>query len=187
MSRFWIGLLAVLVGSSWIAASAEVCPDLPVAVAPRGLVLRSSAVIAGGQLPIDYTGDGSCATLPLEWSGAPDGTQSYAVIMHHVAPDTTKWYWVLNNIPASVQSLPKNVKSIGTLGNNSVTGRAEYAPPHSKGPGAKTYIYTLYALATSPKLAVPPAEVSRDVLLASMQSHVLATAELRLVYSRPNP
>ncbi len=31
------------------------------------------------------------ATLPLEWSGAPAGTKSYALIMHHQAPDQIKW------------------------------------------------------------------------------------------------
>jgi hypothetical protein len=50
--------------------------------------------------------------LPLEWGGAPDGTKSFAVIMHHVAPDMTKWYWILYNIPADEKSLPKNVKSV---------------------------------------------------------------------------
>ena len=64
--------------------------------------------------------------------------------MHHIAPDMTKWYWVLYNIPADVSKLPKNVKGIGTLGNNSVNDELAYAPPHSKGPGAKKY--TLHAL-----------------------------------------
>ena len=100
-----------------------------------GFVLRSSEVTEGGTLPKDYTGDGSAATLPLEWTGAPSGTRSFALIMHHVAPDMTKWYWVLYNIPADVSSLAKNVKGIGTLGNNSVNGELAYAPPHSKGPG----------------------------------------------------
>lgn len=34
------------------------------------------------------------------------------------------------------------------------------------------------------KLTVPPAEVTRDVLLASMKDHVLASSELRVVYAR---
>ena len=50
--------------------------------------------------------------MPLEWGGAPDGTKSFAVIMHYVAPDMTKWYWILYNIPADEKSLPKNVKSV---------------------------------------------------------------------------
>ncbi len=151
---------------------------------PGAFVLRSPAVADDGQLPKEYTGDGASATLPLEWSGAPAGTRSFALIMHHVAPDRTKWYWILYNIPAGTKSLPKNVTGTGVLGNNSVNGRTEYAPPHSKGPGPKTYVYTVYALSSPVMLTVTPAEVSRDVLLAAMQDKILASAELRVVYTR---
>ena len=148
-------------------------------------VLRSSAVTNGGALAVEFTGDGASATLPLEWTGAPAGTKSYALIMHHEAPDQTKWYWILYDLPAETHSLPKNVKGIGTLGNNSVNRRTEYAPPHSKGPGAKTYIYTVYALSASPQITLLPAEVNREVLLTAMKDKVLATAELSVSYSRP--
>ncbi|MCX6868375.1 MAG: SUMF1/EgtB/PvdO family nonheme iron enzyme, partial [Verrucomicrobia bacterium] len=72
----------------------------PAVVAPKsGFVLRSPAVADGGTLPREFTGDGASATLPLEWSGAPSGSKSYALIMHHQAPDQIKWYWVLSQIP----------------------------------------------------------------------------------------
>lgn len=147
--------------------------------------LNSPEVIDGGTLPKDYTGDGSAATLPLKWTGAPEGTKSFALIMHHVAPDMTKWYWILYNIPTGTEMLPRNVQQgVGTLGNNSVNDRAEYAPPHSKGPGAKTYTYTVYALSEPVTFDVSAAEVSRDVLLTAMKGKVLATAELNVIYSR---
>lgn len=60
------------------------------------------------------------------------------------------------------------------MGNNFTNGRAEYLPPHSKGPGPKTYVYTLYALSAEPKLTVPPVEVGRDTLLAAMKDLILA-------------
>jgi phosphatidylethanolamine-binding protein (PEBP) family uncharacterized protein len=108
--------------------------------------------------------------------------------MHHLAPDGTKWYWILYDIPANVMQLPKNVQGIGKLGNNSINGKTVYAPPHSKGPGAKTYTLTVYALSAAPALAVPPAQVSRDVLLAAMKDRILASAELHVVYTRfPEP
>ena len=44
------------------------------------------------------------------------------------------------------------MKGVGTVGSNSVNDRTEYAPPHSKGPGAKTYILTVYALSAPPQL-----------------------------------
>jgi phosphatidylethanolamine-binding protein (PEBP) family uncharacterized protein len=120
-------------------------------------VVRSPEVADGGTLPKDYIGDGISATLPLEWSGAPAKTTSYALIMHHIDHQgVTKWYWTLYNIPANVHSLPKNVKGVGTLGNNSINDRTEYAPPHSQGPGPKTYVYTVYALSSAPQISAPP-------------------------------
>jgi formylglycine-generating enzyme required for sulfatase activity/phosphatidylethanolamine-binding protein (PEBP) family uncharacterized protein len=161
-------------------------PPAPAAESKSGFVLRSPEVTDGGTLPRDYTGDGTSSTLPLEWSGAPQGTRSFALIMHHIpAPGESKWYWILYNIPPTVTSLPKNVKGVGTLGNNSVNRRTEYAPPHSKGPGPKNYIYTVYALSAPVQLSVPPSEVNRDVLLAAMKDVTLASAELHVVYTRP--
>lgn len=150
-------------------------------------ILTSPDVVEAGELPSEYTCDGASATLALAWSGAPAETQSYAVVMHHVAgQDDVHWYWVLYDIPADVTSLTKNNSGIGTLGNNSVNGRAEYAPPCSKGPGEKIYTVTVYALSEQPHFSVPSDQVSRDVLLAAIQEITLSSAELHLSYARQN-
>ena len=176
----------MLFGSSTAAKSAAVAKVAAPDAARAGFALLSPEATDGGQLPKDFTGDGESATLPLGWTGAPAGTRSFAVIMHHIDPEgKAKWYWVLYNIPADTTNLPKNVKKVGTLGNNSVNGRQEYAPPHSKGPGAKTYVYTVYALSAPVQLELKPAEVSRDVLLAAMKGLLLGTAEMKVSYSRP--
>lgn len=148
-------------------------------------VVRSAAVTNGGTLPVEFTGDGSGSTLPLEWYGAPPATKTYAVIMHHLDPKgLIKWYWTLYNIPANVNSLPKDVQGVGTPGNNSVNHRVGYAPPHSKGPGPKTYILTVYALSAPMQISLPPPAVSRNVLLTAMKNLVLDSAELRFTYDR---
>ena len=150
-----------------------------------GFTLTSTDVADGGRLPVEYTCDEDGSTLPLTWSGAPAETQSYAVIMHHVAaPEEIHWYWVLYNIPADVTSLPKNVTGIGTLGNNINNGLVEYSPPCSQGPGDKEYIYTVYALSAQPQITVPAEEVDRDTLLAAIQNITLASAELHTIYAR---
>ena len=146
--------------------------------------LRSPDFENGGTLPIDYTGDGSGATPPLEWSGVPAGTKSYALMMHHLDPEgAVKWYWTLYDIPEDVTSLPKNVKGIGKVGTG-FKGQVGYEPPHSKGPGAKTYTLTLYALSAPAKVTVPPSQVNREVLLAAIQGSVLASSDLNVVYTR---
>lgn len=151
-----------------------------------GLSLTSPTVLEGGVLPAEYTCDGVASTLALSWSGAPAGSKSFAVIMHHKAgPTDIHWYWVVYDIPASVTSLPKNMHGIGTLGTNSVNNRNAYTPPCSKGPGPKTYVYTVYALSGDPQLSVPPSQVNRQVLLDAIQNITLASAELRVTYTRP--
>ncbi|MDR3402915.1 MAG: YHYH protein [Chthoniobacter sp.] len=147
-------------------------------------ILTSPEVKNGGALPVDYTGDGSGATLPIAWSGAPAGTKSYVLFMHHLDPQgITKSYWILYNIPANVSSLPKNAKGVGTLGA-SFKGMVGYEPPHSKGPGAKTYVLTLYALSAAPQIAPSPSPVTYDVLLAAIKGKVLASADLSVVHTR---
>ncbi len=148
-------------------------------------VMRSLEVVEGGMLPQEYTCDGSSTTLPLEWSCVPAGTKSLALIMHTIpGPNESHWYWVLYNIPPETKGLAKNVSCAGTPGNNSVNGRTEYAPPCSKGPGAKKYTYTIYALSAPPQFNVSPDKVSRDVLLSAIEDRTIDSAELNVYYSR---
>lgn len=190
-----IFLIALLTGCA--PASSSIQPD-PVSIQDSpspsvpvnsstftGFTLTSTDVVEGGRLPIEFTCDGDGSTLPLAWSGAPDGTQSYAVIMHHVAaPEEIHWYWVLYNLPADVTSLPKNVTGIGTLGNNINNGLVEYSPPCSQGPGDKEYIYTVYALSAQPQITVALEDVNRDVMLEAIKDITLASAELHTIYAR---
>jgi phosphatidylethanolamine-binding protein (PEBP) family uncharacterized protein len=147
-------------------------------------VLTSPEVTNGGALPMEFTGDGSGATLPLTWKGAPAGTRGFALIMDHLAPgDVMKHYWTMWDIPATTTSLPKNVQGIGKIGT-SFKGQIGYEPPHSQGPGAKTYVLTVYALSAPLQITQPPREVNRDVLIEAMKGKVLASASLDVVYTR---
>jgi gluconolactonase len=158
----------------------------PTASQTQSFSLSSPDLPADSRLPAEYTCDGASSTLALNWSGAPAGTVAYAITMHHVAPDNAiHWYWEVYNLPASVTSLPKNSSGLGTLGTNSVNDRNEYAPPCSKGPGDKEYIYTVYALSAQPQISIPANKVNRAALLEAIQDISLASAELHVVYARP--
>lgn len=131
-------------------------------------------------LPIEFTGDGDGISPPLQWNDAPAGTKGYALIMDHVTPDgDRKWYWTVYDIPANALSLPKNVTDIGKLGTG-FKGEIGYEPPMSKGPGAKTYVITLYALSEPLKVAGKP---GREELITAMNGKVLANSSLRVVHS----
>ena len=154
-------------------------PDQP--RSSDGQFMLNSPVVEDLQtLPTEFTGDGDGISPPLAWAGAPASTKGYALIMDHVTPDgDRKWYWTVYDIPASASSLPKNVTDIGKLGTG-FKGEIGYEPPHSKGPGAKTYVITLYALSEPLKVAGKP---GREELISAMKGKVLASSSLRVVYS----
>lgn len=156
-------------------------PDQPRSSDGRFL-LTSPAVEDMKEMPTEYTGDGEAATLPLAWAGAPSGTQSYALIMDHADREgSMKWYWTVYDIPAALNSLPRNAKNVGKTGTG-FKGQVGYKPPHSRGPGAKVYVLTLYALSRPLELSLSPSEVNRETLLAAMKGKILASSSLRVVH-----
>ncbi len=166
------------------APSATSAAKTATPAAATGVFTLTSPVVAqGGALPVTYTCDGASQSPPIAWSNAPAGTKSYAVVMHHIAPDATHYYWTVYNIPASISAIPANDKSIGTYGANSVNPDLAYAAPCSKGPGLKNYIITVYALSAAPVIAAGTS-VTRDVLLAAIADRTLASSALNITYTR---
>jgi Raf kinase inhibitor-like YbhB/YbcL family protein len=154
------------------------------------LTLTSPAFPPGGEIPKEYTCDGGERSPPLEWAGAPPGTQSYALIVDDPdapdpkAPKMTWVHWVLYNIPASVSSLPAGAdpKKLppGTREGLNSWKRTTYGGPCPP-IGRHRYFHKLFALDTElPDLGRPTAEQ----LEAAMKGHVLAKAELIGTYQR---
>lgn len=134
---------------------------------------------------MEFTCDGAGLSPPVEWQAGPNGTQSYAISLWHESPDGVKSYWVVYDIPADVTKLPKDSRSIGTLGLNG-KGRAGYDAMCSKGPGKKDYHITVYALSAHPQL--DPGSATREALLDAIKGTALA--EGTLTYSserKPRP
>lgn len=90
----------------------------------------------------------------LEWSGAPDGTKSFALTMYDPDAPTGSvfWHWILFNIPAGTTSIPENAAATGDLPMPTVQGRSDWGAPIYGGPvpppGDKPhrYVFTLHAL-----------------------------------------
>lgn len=176
-----VGSIVAVVVLSACAADDRAVPP-PTTVAP--FVLGSPVMANGGRLPIEYTCDGASVNPPLAWTGAPAGTVGFAVVMHHV-PDSgpEHWYWVVHGLAATVDHLDAAATPPGTLGTNSVDGRATYAPPCSQGPGDKTYVFTVYALTQQPHFAAAT-RVTRQVLLDAIAGRVIGEATMQATYAR---
>jgi phosphatidylethanolamine-binding protein (PEBP) family uncharacterized protein len=148
--------------------------------------LTSPAVKDGEKLPVEFTGDGDSASPPLAWTGVPKGTQSMVLIMHHLDPEgKTKIYWLMYDINPQTTSVAKNATDFGKMGISTVHNRLEYASPHSKGPGEKKYVLTLFALSAKPDLTQAESPLTVDPLLAAMKGKILAAADLTVLYTRP--
>lgn len=146
------------------------------------LVVTSTAFETGTSIPKEFTGDGSSSSPPIEWSGVPEGTKSFALNVWHVpGPGGMKSYWVVYNIPADITKLDTNAKTTGTIGIND-KNRKEYDPMKSKGPGMKQYHVTVYALSEELKLA--PDKANRANLLSAMKGITLAEGTLDFQYKR---
>ncbi|MFY7699425.1 MAG: YHYH protein, partial [Burkholderiaceae bacterium] len=149
--------------------------------ASEGLNVSSTAIGRDGRISSEFTCDGESASPPLQWQGAPAGTKSFAISLWHTAPDQEKSYWLIYNIPATANHLVKNDKTTGTVGLNDKK-RASYDPMCSKGPGAKTYHISVYALSSEVELA--KGSDNRAALLKAIKGITLAEKTLDFVYER---
>src|SRR5258708_22802666 len=83
------------------------------------LMLASPAFANNGPSPKQYTCEGTDISPPLRWSGAPQGTKSFALIIDDPdapdprAPKTTWVHWVAYNIPADANGLAEGAATSG--------------------------------------------------------------------------
>lgn len=148
--------------------------------------LTSPAFDAGKRLPKDFTGDGDGISPPLAWRGAPEGTQSFAIVMDHLDRDqVVKTYWILYDIPADATSLSQDAQNIGKFGATWKRDQS-YVPPRSAGPGEHRYTIHIYALSKKPPLEVTKGTPTRDQLLNHIRDSVLDSADIDVLYARPD-
>ncbi|MFS8866707.1 YbhB/YbcL family Raf kinase inhibitor-like protein [Synechococcus sp. H65.1] len=150
------------------------------------LQLASSAFAPSEPIPSRYTCEGEDLSPPLTWSGAPVGTQSFALIMDDPdAPRGTFVHWVVYNLPASVTSLPEGIRSDSDLPQGAVHGQNSWGRNSYGGPcppsGTHRYFFTLYALDS--QLALAPG-ATKEALLQAMEGHILAQAQLMGTYQK---
>jgi hypothetical protein len=152
----------------------------------KPFTLTSSAFANGGSIPARYSCLGEEASPPLEWSGAPVGVKSFALIMDDPdAPMGTWVHWVLYNIPITAHGWPENTPDDAELVNGAMQGENSGGEIDYGGPcppsGTHRYFIKLYALDT---MLDPGLGANKEQLLSAMQGHVLAQSELMGIFSR---
>lgn len=146
--------------------------------------LSSNDIADGRVLPDAQVYAGGNTSPHLKWSGAPEGTKSYAVTCYDPDAPTGSgfWHWTVANIPAVVTELPTG----GPVPTGAIEGRTDFgepgfggaAPPPGHGP--HRYIFTVFAVDTD-RLDVTP-ENSGAVFGFNLHFHTLAKASITATY-----
>jgi Raf kinase inhibitor-like YbhB/YbcL family protein len=140
------------------------------------LKLNSPAFKHHESIPAKHAGDGEDVAPELSWSGVPDGTKAFAIVVHD--PDAPLvdgfTHWVAYDIPADATDLPEGGGNV-TAGTNSM-GETRYngpAPP----PGHGTHHYYFWIYALDEEIELPPG-LDRRALLERIEDHVIEQARL---------
>ena len=159
--------------------------------------LTSPDIPAGGSIPPVFESDmfgcgGSNQSPTLQWSGAPEGTQSFAVTVYDPDAPTGSgwWHWMVVDIPAHITTMQANAGAKGGahLPAGARQMRNDYGiwawggmcPP----PGDKPhrYIFTVHAL------SVGKLDMADDATTAigcyMINAHTQAKAARTATYAR---
>jgi Raf kinase inhibitor-like YbhB/YbcL family protein len=148
-------------------------------------VLISPAFVDGAPIPAQYSRDGANLSPPLQWTGAPPATGSFALIVEDPdAPSGVFRHWGAYNLPADRDELAEGVDARRVYADAvNDFGKAQYdGPQPPRGHGLHHYHFRLLAL-DAPRLDLPKNAKVAD-LLAAAKPHVLGEADLVGTYER---
>lgn len=155
----------------------------------HGFTLTSDTIaegqaLDGAQVFQGFGCEGGNTAPDLAWSGAPDGTKSFAITAYDPDAPTGSgwWHWFAFNIPADVTSLPTG----GELPDGAVALSNDYGAPGFGGacppPGeVHRYQFTVHALSTVLEI---DGSVSNALAGYMVNAHSIATSTITAVYTR---
>ncbi|MFT6022284.1 MAG: Raf kinase inhibitor-like YbhB/YbcL family protein [Ascidiaceihabitans sp.] len=149
--------------------------------------LSSPDIAEGKQLANDFVFqgfgcDGGNVAPTLAWSGAPEGTQSFAVTVYDPDAPTGSgwWHWFAFNIPADVTELRGTsfVDGVQLTNDYGATGFGGACPPPGE---VHRYEFTVHALGTTLEI---DGSVSNALAGFMVNANSLASSTITAVYTR---
>jgi len=128
-------------------------------------------------IPKKYTCEGENISPPLEWKNAPNGTQSFVLLMDDPDAPLGTWnHWIIYNIPNHITKLEENIK---TLPNSAKLGLNSWGEEKYSGPcppeGEHRYYFRLLALNN---LIKAKNKISRANIEKIIKPYIIGEAEL---------
>jgi Raf kinase inhibitor-like YbhB/YbcL family protein len=185
-------LAMCLLAPTTLGASAQSADDVAT------LQVTSANFNDGDYLPLDHilSADfgfgcsGGNMSPELAWSGAPDGTQSFAVTVYDPDAPTGSgfWHWVVVNIPSDVTELPLDAGNphAAKLPRGARQVRTDFGTPGYGGPCPPAgdhphrYFFTVFAVSMA-QLPVN-AETTAAVVGFMLHFNTLAKGEIEGLY-----
>ncbi len=142
-----------------LLASLLLCGAMATAANAQDFRLSSTSISEGAQLAPSHVFagfgcEGGNLSPQLSWSGAPEGTKSFAITAYDPDAPTGSgwWHWNAVNIPASVNSIEPGASGNGSMPAGTVEITNDYGTVGFGGacppPGeVHRYIFTVHALA----------------------------------------
>ena len=161
------------------------------------MTLTSSAFTDGGMIPMKHAQAGHDVSPPLSWSGVPDSTRGFVLVVHdadaRIGDGTDDMlHWMVWNMPATMTSLPEGVPQGSQAPKvRQISGTG----PYYRGPAAPAtgpvhhYIFELYAVDNT--FNVPAvgqsAVATRAAVMSAIAGHMRGKATLVGLYRRAAP
>ena len=133
--------------------------------------------------------EGGNESPQLSWSGAPEGTKSFAITLYDPDAPTGSgwWHWNVINIPASTNSISDNASGNGNLPKEAIEIKNDFGVAGFGGacppPGeVHRYVFTVYALSTD-RLELPD-DPSNALVGFMLNANMLDKASITAIYHR---
>ncbi|MEB3043141.1 YbhB/YbcL family Raf kinase inhibitor-like protein [Rhizobium mulingense] len=152
--------------------------------------LTSGKTMADAQVFNSFGCTGKNISPELTWSGAPEGTKSFAVMVYDPDAPTGSgwWHWSVFNIPADASKIATGASGDKKLPAGAVEGRTDFGtsgyggacPPVGDAP--HHYQFTVYALSVD-KLPLPDTAPGAMVGYY-VRANTLDKASIEVTYGR---
>lgn len=168
-----------------VAATMAILLEASAQTAAKGasgmaFTVKISDFANSADIPPQFTCNGEDRSPALEWSGAPTGTKSFAMIVDDPdAPVGTWVHWVVFNIPGSSHALPSGVEKNEQLSDGTRQGANDFQKVGYNGPcpppgKPHRYFFKLYALNDQLTLGTG---ATKSAVEKAMEGHILGKAE----------